>query len=114
MAVTPCGANTAPSTCPSLQEFPPNYLGSLNPWTGAITPVSVDGADFVPQDGLLFMPFHQGGRQPGRERATTPAEDIEVSMLIDPTRSRIEAGKAGGAHPLSHPRGCHALVLRKL
>jgi hypothetical protein len=56
VAVTPCGANTAPSTCPSLPDFPPNYLGSLNPSTGAITPVPVSGAAFVPQGGLLFMP----------------------------------------------------------
>jgi hypothetical protein len=60
VAVTPCGANTAPSTCPSLPDFPPNYLGSLDPWTGAITPVPVSGADFVPQGGLVFVPFpHQ-------------------------------------------------------
>jgi hypothetical protein len=57
VAVTPCGANTAPSTCPSPPDFPPNYLGSLNPWTGAITPVPVSGAPFVPQGGLVFMPF---------------------------------------------------------
>jgi hypothetical protein len=54
VAVTPCGSNSAPSTCPSL---PPNYVGSLNPWTGAITPVHVGGADFVPQGGLEFVPF---------------------------------------------------------
>jgi hypothetical protein len=60
VAVTPCGANTAPSTCPSPPAFPPNYVGSLNPWTGAITPVPVSGAAFVPQGGLVFMPFpHQ-------------------------------------------------------
>lgn len=56
VAVTPCGANTAPSTCPSPPDFPANYLGSLNPWTGAITPVPVSGAAFVPQGGLVFMP----------------------------------------------------------
>jgi hypothetical protein len=61
VAVTPCGSNSAPQTCPSPPDFPPNYLGSLNPWTGAITPVPVSGSDFVPQGGLLFMPFHQGG-----------------------------------------------------
>jgi hypothetical protein len=32
-------------------------VGSLNPWTGAITPVHVGGADFVPQGGLEFVPF---------------------------------------------------------
>ncbi|HUE07018.1 MAG TPA: hypothetical protein VMP41_06295 [Acidimicrobiales bacterium] len=56
VAVTPCGANTAPSTCPSPPDFPPNYLGSLNPWTGSITPVPVGGDAFVPQGGLVFMP----------------------------------------------------------
>jgi hypothetical protein len=57
VAVTPCGANSAPATCPSLPDYPPNYLGSLDPWTGRITPVPVGGAAFVPQGGLLFMPF---------------------------------------------------------
>jgi hypothetical protein len=60
VAVTPCGSNSAPSPpspCPALPNFPPNYVGSLNPWTGAITPVHVGGADFVPQGGLEFVPF---------------------------------------------------------
>lgn len=61
VAVTPCGNNLAPSPCPAPPQFPANYLGSLNPWTGAITPVPVSGANFVPQGGLVFVPFHQGG-----------------------------------------------------
>jgi hypothetical protein len=56
VAVTPCGSNSAPPTCPG-PGFPANYLGTLNPWTGAITPLPVSGAAFVPQGGLLFTPF---------------------------------------------------------
>jgi len=52
---TPCGANDAPSTCPG-PGFPDNYLGQLNPWTGAITPVHLTGSAFTPQGGLLFLP----------------------------------------------------------
>ena len=37
---------------------PPNYLGSLNPWTGQVTALTVGGVPFTPQGGLLFV----GGR----------------------------------------------------
>jgi hypothetical protein len=50
---TPCGANNAPGTCPA-PGFPANYLGQLNPWTGAITRVPLTGPAFTPQGGLLF------------------------------------------------------------
>ena len=33
---TPCDANGAPNTCPG-PGFPANYIGRLNPMTGAIT-----------------------------------------------------------------------------
>jgi hypothetical protein len=55
-AATPCGANSAPATCPAPPAFPANYLASLNPWTGAVTKLSVAGAPYVPQGGLLFVP----------------------------------------------------------
>jgi hypothetical protein len=54
VAATPCDANDAPSTCPG-PGFPPNYLGELNPWTGAISPVSLAGPALEPK-GLLFLP----------------------------------------------------------
>lgn len=60
VAVTPCGANNAPTPptpCPDPPTFPANYLGSLNPWTGTVTQLAVGGAAFVPQGGLLFVPF---------------------------------------------------------
>ncbi len=54
VADTPCDANGAPATCPG-PGFPANYLGRLNPATGAITKVSVTGA--VPAvQGMLFVP----------------------------------------------------------
>jgi len=53
VAVTPCDADNAPSTCPA-PGFPPNYLGSLNPWTGHITRVPLRGLAFNPQ-GLVFV-----------------------------------------------------------
>jgi len=53
VAVTPCDQNDAPSTCPG-PGFPPNYLGELNPGTGNIAPVQVDGPAFQPQ-GMLFL-----------------------------------------------------------
>jgi hypothetical protein len=53
VAVTPCDADNAPATCPA-PGFPPNYLGSLNPWTGHITRVAVSGPAFEPQ-GMVFV-----------------------------------------------------------
>jgi hypothetical protein len=53
VAVTPCDANNAPATCPG-PGFPPNYLGSLDEWTGAITRVPVTGAPLRPQ-GMVFV-----------------------------------------------------------
>jgi hypothetical protein len=55
VAVTPCGANNAPATCPA-PGFPPNYLGQLNMYTGQINPVSVRGPSVEPQ-GMIFVPF---------------------------------------------------------
>ena len=52
-AVTPCDADNAPSTCPA-PGFPPNYLGSLNPWTGHISKVKLAGPRLEPQ-GLAFV-----------------------------------------------------------
>ena len=53
VAVTPCDAAGAPSTCPG-PGFPANYLGSLNPQTGTITKVTVTGTTIGP-GGMLFV-----------------------------------------------------------
>jgi hypothetical protein len=57
-AVTPCDANDAPATCPA-PGFPPNYLGTLNPWTGQLTAVTTTGATLEPQ-GMLFIESGHG------------------------------------------------------
>jgi hypothetical protein len=51
---TPCGANSAPSTCPG-PGYPANYLASLDPWTGQVSGVEVQGVPYVPQGGLVFV-----------------------------------------------------------
>jgi hypothetical protein len=53
-AVTPCNANSAPATCPG-PGFPPNFLGTLNLGTGALTKVALGGAPVQPK-GLIFVP----------------------------------------------------------
>jgi hypothetical protein len=55
VVATPCGANSAPPTCPA-PGYPANYLASLNLWTGVVSPVSVAGAAYIPQGGLAFVP----------------------------------------------------------
>jgi hypothetical protein len=54
VAVTPCNANNAPATCPG-PKFPQDYLGQLNPQTGAITHIAVHGVATAPK-GMLFLP----------------------------------------------------------
>ena len=54
VAVTPCNANNAPATCPG-PGFPQNYLGQVNPQTGAITHITVHGIATAPK-GMLFLP----------------------------------------------------------
>jgi hypothetical protein len=53
---TPCDANSAPAACPG-PGYPANYLATLNPWTGELTAVTIEGAPYVPQGGLAFVPF---------------------------------------------------------
>jgi hypothetical protein len=64
VAATPCGANTAPATCPAPPAFPANYLASLNPWTGQVAALRVGGVPFVPQGGLLFAGDREQQFQP--------------------------------------------------
>jgi hypothetical protein len=53
-SVTPCDASNAPASCPS-PSFPNNYLGQIDPSTGAITKFAVSGATITPK-GLLLVP----------------------------------------------------------
>ncbi len=55
VAVTPCGANDAPQVVCPAPGFPANYLATMNPDTGEITPVTMTGAPYVPQGGLAFV-----------------------------------------------------------
>jgi hypothetical protein len=52
-AVTPCNANSAPSTCPG-PGYPANSLGTINLKTGAVGNVTVIGP--VAPKGLIFVP----------------------------------------------------------
>jgi len=52
-AVTPCNANSAPSTCPG-PGYPANYLGTINLKTGAVGKVALAG--LVMPKGLIFVP----------------------------------------------------------
>ena len=49
VAVTPCNANSAPPTCTT-----PNYLGTINLYSGAVNPVNL-GAEMVQPVGLTFL-----------------------------------------------------------
>ena len=52
-SVTPCNANSAPSTCPG-PGYPNNYLGTINLKTGKVSQVAASGV-FTPK-GLIFVP----------------------------------------------------------
>ena len=52
-AVTPCNANSAPSTCPG-PGYPANSLGTINLKTGAVGKVVLNG--LVTPKGVIFVP----------------------------------------------------------
>jgi hypothetical protein len=52
-AVTPCNANSAPTTCPA-PGYSGNYLGTIDLKTGKIGTVAVNGP--VTPKGLIFVP----------------------------------------------------------
>jgi hypothetical protein len=52
-AVTPCNANSAPSTCPA-PGYPADSLGTIDLTTGAIGQVALDG--LAQPKGLIFVP----------------------------------------------------------
>ena len=55
---TPCGSDSAPATCPAPPSYPANFLATINPSTGVVAPITVEGAAFTPQGGLLFIDRH--------------------------------------------------------
>lgn len=67
VAATPCDANSAAAltVCPAPPAFPANYLATLDPSTGEVSPITLLGAAFVPQGGLLYLPTG-GGSGTGR------------------------------------------------
>ena len=60
VVATPCDAGSAPATCPAPPAYPANYLATLNPWTGQVTALTVGGAPYVPQGGLVFVVHRPG------------------------------------------------------
>jgi hypothetical protein len=53
VVTTPCGANSAPPTCPA-PGFPPNYLGVLNLFTGHVSHARTTGLSLQPQSLLVL------------------------------------------------------------
>jgi len=52
-SVTPCNANSAPTTCPG-PGYPANSLGTIDLKTGALGKVAITGA--VTPKGLIYVP----------------------------------------------------------
>jgi tetrahydromethanopterin S-methyltransferase subunit B len=52
-AVTPCNANSAPTTCPA-PGFPANSLGMIDLTTGAVSNVTIGGV--IAPKGMVFVP----------------------------------------------------------
>ncbi len=69
VSVTPCDANSAPSTCPG-PGYPPDYLGTLNMATGQITPVDL-APEVLQTQSLLFADLGgpYGESQAGQSQA---------------------------------------------
>ena len=54
VAVTPCSANSAPPTCPG-PGYPANFLGTLDMFTGVVSPWTLPAAASLQPGGLLFV-----------------------------------------------------------
>ena len=54
VAVTPCSANSAPSSCPG-PGFPANYLGTLDMFSGLVSPWTLPAVASLQPQGLLFV-----------------------------------------------------------
>ena len=67
VVATPSGSNSAPTSCPAPPSYPANYLAGLNPMTGQVTAVTVVGAQYTPEGGLLFVPHDGDGHDGGNE-----------------------------------------------
>ena len=57
VVATPCGNNSAPSTCPA-PGYSANYLATLDLASGTVTPIAISGSPYVPQGGLVFVGAH--------------------------------------------------------
>jgi hypothetical protein len=53
-ADTPCDENSAPAICPA-PGYPPNSVAEVNPWTGVVSPVTLNGPAPEAQ-GMLYLP----------------------------------------------------------
>jgi hypothetical protein len=54
-AVAPCNANSAPSVCPAPPSYGPNFLGTINLKTGAVSKVTTIIGPVTPK-GMIFVP----------------------------------------------------------
>jgi len=54
-AVAPCNANSAPAVCPAPPTYGPNYLGTINLKTGAVSKVTTVSGPVTPK-GMIFVP----------------------------------------------------------
>src|SRR5215468_9642886 len=54
-AVAPCNANSAPAVCPAPPTYGPNYLGTINLKTGAVSKVTTVSGPVTPK-GMVFVP----------------------------------------------------------
>ncbi len=93
-AVTPCDSNSAPAVCPG-PDYPPNYLGRINPWTGVISALPVSGPD-VPATGDAVPPRRaELSSAQARLRASGPAA-VRLPTILG-SGGRPQAGGAPGA-----------------
>src|SRR5215469_6416255 len=54
-AVAPCNANSAPAVCPAPPTYGPNYLGTINLKTGAVSKATTVIGPVTPK-GMVFVP----------------------------------------------------------
>jgi hypothetical protein len=83
-----------PSDWSAPPSYPASYLATLNPGTGLVAPVIIDGVPYVPQGGLAFVQGHSSNAaSPAGPPQGCPAGSAKYPGHIDQTTVQHSASE---------------------
>jgi hypothetical protein len=100
VAATPGGANSVPAPCPAPPAYQANYLTTLNPDTGQVTPVTVVGAA-LGTSRWSSCP----GRAPKLLRPALLSFDQPSGALVREDKSPPALAPSAGGHAVTRKKG---------